>query len=254
MSIGFIGTGAITEAVVSGLYTRGAYTDRILLSRRTRERSTILAERFPQIEVISENQTLVDRCSDVFVAVLPEQASDLLDGLNFSESHRVISLVAGLSVDAIKPLIAPATQCFRAIPMPPIEFGFGPVPVFPPDEQLQALFASVGDAIPVEDEARFNAFASAGAFMATYFDFVATLAAWMEEEGVEADTAAKFSSSMVHALSKLTKRVDAEKLQKMSEACLTPGGLNEQILHALQEEGFSDSIRDQLDKIMMRLS
>ena len=36
---------------------------------------------------------------------------------------------------------------------------------------------------------------------------------------------------------RLTTRVDANKLQKMSDACLTPGGLNEQFLHACRERG-----------------
>ncbi|MEM7292070.1 MAG: NAD(P)-binding domain-containing protein, partial [Pseudomonadota bacterium] len=221
MAIGFIGTGAITEAIIIGLYTRGAYTGRILVSRRSRERSTILAERFPQVEVVDNNQSLVDRSDELFVAVLPEQVADVLGALEFKASHRVVSLVAGLSLDELSSLVGPAMQCFRVIPMPPVEFGIGPTPVCPPDAKLQSLFDTIGNAIPVDDESLFTVFSSSTAVMASYFELVANIAAWMQEEGVDAKQATLYVTSMVNALSKLTTRVDAEKLQRMSEACLT---------------------------------
>ena len=137
MRTGFIGTGAITEAIVIGLYTLGGYSERIVVSRRSRERSTILAERFPLVEVVDDNQILVDRCDQVFISVLPKQAVEVVSQLQFAAHHRVVSLVAGLSLETIASLTAPASSCFRAIPMPPIEYGLGPTPLFPPDSELE---------------------------------------------------------------------------------------------------------------------
>ena len=108
--------------------------------------------------------------------------------------------------------------------------------------------------MPVDDEGLFSVFTSATAMMAAYFDLVASVARWMEEEGVESRDAALFVSSMVQALSSLTTRADAQKLQQMSEACMTVGGLNEQVLTACRAENFNDILREQLDLVMMRLS
>ncbi len=254
MTTGFIGTGGITEAIVVGLYTCGEYEDRILISRRSRERSARLAARFPQIEVIEDNQALVYQCDQVILAVLPKDAASIIGELTFSGHQRVVSLVAGFSLSAIRNLVQPATQCFRAIPMPPVEFGLGPVPVCPPDPELMSLFNRVGDAIPLKDESLFNAFSTASASMATFFDLVANIARWMEKEKVPADQAARYVTSMMHALSKLTTQVTRDELQGMSQECLTPGGLNEQVLRGCRNENWTETLAVELDKVQLRLT
>ncbi len=254
MRTGFIGTGAITEAIVIGLYTLGGYSEPIVVSRRSRGRSTILAERFPLVEVVDDKQILVDRCDQVFISVLPKQAVEVFSQLRFAAHHRVVSLVAGLSLETIASLTAPASSCFRAIPMPPIEYGLGPTPLCPPDSELESLFNSIGNAVPVDDESLFSAFASSSATMATFFDLVAVIAKWMEVEGVSDSQSTLYVTSMMHALATLTTRVDAENLQLMSLACLTPGGLNEQVLRGCQSENWTDTVVDQLDKVRMRLA
>ncbi len=254
MTTGFIGTGAISEAIIVGLYTCGGYSESILVSRRSEERSRTLADRFQQIEIVDDNQQLLDRCDQVFIGVLPQQTEALLSSLTFADHHRVVSLAAGLSLERIRELVVPATQCFRAIPMPPIEYGLGPTPLCPPDNKLEALFNSIGNAVPIEDEVQFSVFASGSASMATFFDLVANIANWMEVEGVDPEQAALYTSSMMHALAALTTKVDSENLQLMSQACLTPGGLNEQVLLGCQSENWSGTLRAQLDQIMLRLN
>ena len=135
-----------------------------------------------------------------------------------------------------------------------IEYGLGPTPLCPPDSELEALFNSVGNAVPVDDESLFSAFASSSATMATFFDLVAVIAKWMEVEGVSDSQSTLYVTSMMHALATLTTRVDAENLQLMSLACLTPGGLNEQVLRGCQSENWTDTVVDQLDKVRMRLA
>lgn len=254
MALGFIGTGAISEAIVVGLCTCGNFHESILLSRRSEERSTALAGRFSNIEVVDSNQSIVDRCEQVMIGVLPGQIEEVLASLTFSEHHRVVSLVAGVSLEQLRTMVDPATQYFRAIPMPPIEYGLGPTPLCPPDEQLEELFNSIGNAVPLDDEMLFSVFASSSASMATFFDLIANIADWMEVEGASPDQAALYTTSMMHALAALTTKVDAENLQLMSQACLTPGGLNEQVLLGCQNENWTGTLRQQLDQIMLRLT
>ncbi len=59
MIIGFLGTGAISEAIIRGLCDKANYSDRILISQRSPERSTKLALDYDQIEVVNENALLV---------------------------------------------------------------------------------------------------------------------------------------------------------------------------------------------------
>jgi pyrroline-5-carboxylate reductase len=251
--LGFIGTGAIIEAIVTGLYKCDDYQESVLVSERSHYRSKKLHKLFPLVEIVSDNQIIVDRCDDIVVAVLPQQAHTILSSLQFRESHRIISLVAGLRLEALSKLIKPATRVCRAIPMPPNEFGLGPVPICPRNRSVEALFNRIGTAVGVDDENQFTALAAGSAVMAIFFEFVASLARWLESRDVPAKQASLYATNVIHALASMTTKADAESLQAMSEQCLTPGGLNEQVLLGCKDAGWIEIIQNELDGIMKRL-
>ncbi len=251
--LGFIGTGAITEAIIIGLYQCGDYQGKILISERSRSRSAKLRDLFPLVEIIADNQTIVDQCDDVVIAVLPEQAREVLSSLRFQPQHHVISVIAGIKLEALSSMIKPATQVCRAIPMPPIEFDLGPVPICPRDEQAEALFSRVGTAVAVDSETQFTALAAGSAVMAAFYELVASLARWLEQRGIPAKEASLYATNMIHSLASLTTKADASALQTMSEECLTAGGLNEQLLLGCKDAGWIEIMQTELDGIMTRL-
>ena len=71
MKIGFIGTGAIAEAVIVGLVEHGSFTDPVVVSARSRSRADKLSARFTNVTVEPENQDIVDAVDVLFIAVLP---------------------------------------------------------------------------------------------------------------------------------------------------------------------------------------
>ncbi|MDH3692948.1 MAG: NAD(P)-binding domain-containing protein [Gammaproteobacteria bacterium] len=251
--LGFIGTGAITEAIITGLYKCGNYQEKILISERSRDRSAKLHDLFPSVEIVTDNQSIVDRCDDIVIAVLPDQAQTVLSSLQFRSQHRVVSVVAGIKLDVLSALIKPATQVCRAIPMPPIEFGLGPVPICPRDERAEALFNRVGTAVAVDNEAQFTALATGSSVMAAFFELVASLARWLEQRNVPAKEASLYATNVIHSLACLTIKSDASTLQTMSEQCLTVGGLNEQVLLGCKDAGWIEIMQKELDRIMTRL-
>lgn len=253
MILGFIGTGAITEAMVTGLCDIGGFEERVLLTERTKERSSRLARAFSNVEVFNDNQTIVEQGECVVLAVMPEQLSDVLSTLRFRNDHRVISVVAGASLEVLRTLVSPAEKVYRAIPMPPAERGIGPIPICPPDASVEALFDRIGTAVPVRNERQFQAFAAGSALMATFFELVSSAARWLEKEGVPPKEAALYATSVFHALSTMTTEVSADRLQQMSTECLTAGGLNEQILQELRQQSWFDAVNERLDRIMIRL-
>src|SRR5262245_24309396 len=123
MKLGLVGTGAIGEAIVRGLCGAGGHREPVFVTARTQARSARLAAAFPNVRVLSANQAVVDASDWVVLAVRPEQARDVASSLRFRPEHRVISLVAGLGLDALGPLVAPASRFHRANPLPFIEHG-----------------------------------------------------------------------------------------------------------------------------------
>lgn len=99
--IGFIGCGTIAAAIATGIATAETSEDEhplvssISLSRRSKAKSAALAERFPDlVTVFDDNQDILDRADIIFITVLPQQVSEVLTSLKFDpERHNLVSLV-----------------------------------------------------------------------------------------------------------------------------------------------------------------
>ena len=84
MNIGFLGTGAITSAMVTGLCSEDGGRYGICVSPRNQGVSAQLAARFPQVTVAESNQAVLE-------AQLDQSALDFRDGriVSWSEvKHR----------------------------------------------------------------------------------------------------------------------------------------------------------------------
>lgn len=253
LKLGFIGTGGITEALITGMLNQNSFAGDVLVSRRTEARSSKLAAQFSHVTVVADNQAIVDATDWVFISVLPSQTESLLRDLRFREEQTVISMVAGRPLESLRSLVAPATNVFRIIPMPPIELGLGPIVITPPDETLCELFGKFGTAVPVKDEDQFSVFSASSAIMAAYFEWTAAQARWIEAQGVPKEQASVYATSLIRALAEMTMHVDADGLQAMSRECLTAGGLNEQVLNESIEENWFEQMDQRLDRIAQRL-
>ncbi len=250
--LGFIGTGAITEHVITGLIVKGGYAEEIVVSERSQERSRKLVERFSNVRVEPENQAIVDQVDMVFVGVLPQQTLEVLESLTFRPDQVIVSMASIVSVGQLAKVVAPATQIHRIIPMPPNEIGVGPIPIFPPSSEV--LLSQIGTMVPVEEEQHFSTFSAGSAVMATFFELVATHSKWLQEKGVPAEAATLYSTTLFQALATQMKALSPEGLQELSEECLTAGGLNEQLLMATRQEGWYEELQAGLGKILERVS
>jgi pyrroline-5-carboxylate reductase len=109
MRLGFLGTGAITSAMVTGLSaTKGEYA--MLLSPRNAVVAADLARRFPSVAMASSNQVVVDACETVVIAVRSQIVEGVLKELRFSADRDVVGVVSGFPVARLAGLVAPALQ------------------------------------------------------------------------------------------------------------------------------------------------
>jgi pyrroline-5-carboxylate reductase len=79
-SLGFIGAGAITDAVVQGLHAAGKTEHEIHLSPRSEARSRALAARYERVIREDSNAAVVAKSDIVFLAVRPQQMPDTISG------------------------------------------------------------------------------------------------------------------------------------------------------------------------------
>ncbi|MGI9519669.1 MAG: NAD(P)-binding domain-containing protein [Pirellulaceae bacterium] len=252
-ALGFIGTGAIAESVITGLIRHAGFDGEVFISERTAARSQRLADQFANVGIETDNQSIVDGSQWVFLSVLPEHARDVLRELDFRSDQTLISLVAALTIEEIVELVTPVTRAHRIIPLPPIVHGVGPLPIYPPNPEIASVFNRCGHAIEIENEDHFSAFSAASSVMAAHHRLTATIAAWIENHGLPPEMAADYASHMVHSLAEMETRCSAEELNSLAHDCLTEGGLNEQVLAELHKAGWFEKLTRRLDRIAERL-
>ena len=95
--VGFIGCGTIAAAIATGLATVEGepLVESLSISRRSKAKSEALKARFPDlVTVYDDNQDILDQADIIFITVLPQQASEILQSLKFDTNrHHLVSLV-----------------------------------------------------------------------------------------------------------------------------------------------------------------
>lgn len=250
---GFVGTGAITRAMVEGL---SAVDDppTVVLSPRGAAVGAALAARFANVRVAGDNQAVVDAAPLVVLAPRPVDARGVLDGLTFRSEHVVVSVVAGLALDDLRAAVSPARAVARAIPLPTVATRQGLVPVCPPETAAVALFDRLGDVVALEDETAFDSFSAASAFAATQLDLLATVEAWLVGRGVPAADARAYVADLVRGLSEAIGDEPGRGLPALADDHATPGGLNEQVRTYVRDQGVHALVATALDDVARRVA
>ena len=253
MNVGFIGVGTITEAVVTGLCEAGARGLSILLSPRNRERSRNLSERHAAVEVAANNQQVLDRSDLVFLAVRPQDAGKVLGALGFRRDLKVVSFIATMSSGEIGRLVQPARFLGRVAPVPPVARRTGPIAICPPNRELADLFDPVATVIQVSDEAQLDAFFSASALMAPYFELLESVSTWLRAQGVDASDADRYTGSLFRGIAGRSTQPTGEGFADLVEEHATRAGINEQLRRELLASGLYERVRAGLDLIQARM-
>jgi pyrroline-5-carboxylate reductase len=254
MTLGFVGTGAITAAIVTGLNSGDGPRHNIRLSPRNADVATGLASRFDNVTVCGSNQEALDTSDAVVLAVRPQVAEEVLSGLHFLSGQIVISLVAGFSVRRIADLVSPARRIWRAIPLPSVARRRSPIAVYPAGGPAAELFAPLGQVFEIETEDHLNVFSAATSTMAAYFGFAGHIAAWVARKGVPEQQGREYLAQMFAGLSDAGQEASQRSFEDLAVAHATPGGLNEQVLRDLTDRGVFDTLAQALDSVHRRAS
>jgi pyrroline-5-carboxylate reductase len=253
LRIGFIGTGHITKAFVIGLCTSPVPPERVLLSPRNAVTAAGLAERHRGVAVAADNQAVIDGSDWVVLAVRPQVAREVLTPLVFRPAQKVVSFIAPIADEWIDNAVRPARLLARVAPLPPVERRLGPIAFFPFDAEVEALIARVGRPVAVADKRGVLVLWALTALMATHYAVIEKAAAWAAENGVPADSAATYATSMYEALSIIAATPGAAPLDELVRSAQTRGGLNEQVLRELTEARWLERMDASLDGIVKRL-
>ena len=254
MKLGFIGTGKITSSVVTGICGSKIPYKKIILSPRNRNISQKLKKKFRKVSIAKNNQEILNSCSWIFLAVTPTIGQKIIKNLKFKSSQTIVSFISTMTLPQLKKAIKVKAKIFRAIPLPPISLGKGPVPVFPPNKKVKNFFDKLGTTVEINNEKLSKNFWSTSGMMAPFYELLRTMSNWLVKRGVKRDKAQKYITSLFVALSEdavVNSKKDLKYLVKESQ---TPRGLNEQGVKELRKAGFYRSSEKTLNSILKRLN
>ena len=253
MNLGFIGTGEITKAVVIGILNSKIKYKKIYLSKRNIKISSYLKKKSKKIFVLNKNQEIIDKSNWVFLSVTPKVGKKIIKDFKFRKSQKVISFISTIKMNELRKYIGKNIEIIRAIPLPPISLGLGPVPMFPKNKAVKNFFDKIGNAIEIKNENLSLNFWTMSSMMAPYYEILGTLTEWLTKRGLNKKESEKYITSLFLALSKNASKNIYKDLSVLVKKSQTPKGLNEQALKDLKKMNFFKKLKSTSNNIFKRL-
>lgn len=252
VNIGFIGTGVIASALVTGFCSSDGLDHRIYLSPRNAERAAELAGRFRNVTVCSSNQEVLDKAEWIVIAVVPKYGEEVLRSLSFKKEHRVINLMSSRKLPEIAGWIGTTRTLVHMVPLPFASKRIGPIAIFPNDKDVAELFAPIGSIVGVGDVGQIEALQAITGLVSSYYTLLLEIVRWAEGEGLSREEANNYTTALFKALSEQVCDAEADELERLAGE-MTPGGINEMALTAIKEHGGFEAWIRALDPALARL-
>ena len=254
MILGFIGTGNIVSDVVTGICKSKISFKKIIISPRNKQKAQTLKKKFKKVVIAKDNQDVINKSDWVFLGVLPEVGEKILPKLNFKNKQIIVSFISTINYARLKRIVKKKLKIVRAIPMPPIRLGKGPVAIFPPDRKVKDFFNKIGTTIEIRNEKLSNNFWAISGTMASFYELVKVLSDWLTKKKLNRIQAQQYITSLYSALAELASVNSKKPLKNFVAESQTPGGLNWQGVNELRKSGYYKSLEKSVNNILKRLN
>lgn len=195
--LGFIGCGTIVTSVVEGICAlptvqrdRTFHALRMLkgplmLSPRGHLNTALLQRAHPGlVQVARSNQHVIDDSDTVVLGLTPQDAEGALAPLRFRQDQTVVSLMHGVSPDALAALpTSRAGRVVRVNPLPAVAHHAGIAAIWPPHADVARLFRLLGSVYEAQTLEQFHAMHAATTVMGPLYAMQLAVAQWLVKAG-----------------------------------------------------------------------
>lgn len=258
-TIGFIGGGSITRALVLGFLDAGFAIENICVADPSREVRERLSETCV-IKTVEDNLKLVN-CSDIIIlAVIPQIAADVLTQISKENwtNKVIISLLAGVSTGTIESHFTTPSRVVRAMPSTLAEIReavtgicAGSVATSNDMQLAKNLFSLIGT-VQVVNESQMNAVTGLSGTGPVY---IATVVEALAEGGILVGLPAHIAYAMAAQTVKSAAQLlikTGEHPAVMRDGVCTPGGTGISAVHVLEKGGLRSTLIDAISLAVKR--
>jgi len=251
-TIGFIGAGAMAEALIKGAL-QGGFTEpgHIWASDLSEDRGHWLTEKFG-INFTADNKYLIRNVDVVIYAVKPHILEDVLAEVkpHTAEKQLHISIAAGISLAFIEGRLPPGTPVVRVMPNTPCLVGEGASAYAPgsavgPDDEMLVtwLLNCAGVSVRVHENLMNAVTGLSGSGPAYVFLILEALIDGGVKAGLPRDTAATLAAQTVLGAARLLLETK-EHPARLKDMVTTPGGTTIAGLHVLEQGKLRGTLMD----------
>jgi pyrroline-5-carboxylate reductase len=253
--IGFVGGGNMAGALVRGLLQSKTVTpDQIRASDVKQERLAELHDKYG-VETSADNEELARWADVVVIAVKPQIVDRVLGAVAsaLSEGDLVVSIAAGVPIEALEARLPPGTRVVRAMPNTAAIALAAATAIAPGAhataadvEVARALFEAVGRCV-VLDESLLDAVTGlSGSGPAYVMLMIEALADGGVKVGLGRDTALLLAAQTVYGAAKLQLET-GEHPGRLKDMVTSPGGTAIAGLHTLEAGGLRRTLIDAVE-------
>ncbi|MDP6980585.1 MAG: pyrroline-5-carboxylate reductase [Myxococcota bacterium] len=251
--IGFIGCGAMAQALAGGLVAAGVAPER-LRGADVAEASRKAFEEELGIATFADNDELVRAVDTLVVCVKPDVVATVLEGLDTTTApgdKLWVSLAAGVSIDVFEDALPSASRVVRCMPNTPALVGEGATALCPnadaSDDDVRAaraLFEAVGTTWLTDNEAHLDAVTGlSGSGPAYVFLVLEALGDAGVRQGLPRDAAYQLAFHTVLGAARLA--IDSgEHPGVLKDRVTSPGGTTIAGLERLEQGGVRAALYD----------
>ena len=253
--IGFIGGGAMAEALASGLIAAGVAPADILIADVAAARREHLAAALG-VRTAQANAEVARSSQIAVLAVKPDVVGPVLENLREAETANTnaplwVSIAAGVPIARLEAQLPEGARVVRAMPNTPALVRTGATAIcgnarVTRDDlaAARALFDSVGITWEAPSEDLLDPVTGlSGSGPAYVFAFLEALTEAGEQAGLPAEAAARLAAQTVYGAAKLALESDRTPAE-LREQVSSPGGTTLAGLARLEAAGFRAAVRD----------
>ena len=244
--IGFIGGGAMCEALVGGLLAKGMLKpSQVTVCDVVKERLQVLKERYG-IHIADSSQSVAASADILFLTVKPQVMAAVLEGIAGSVPKKslVVSIAAGIKTSTIERYIR-ETPVVRVMPNTPVAVGEGMAAVARgtcADENaahiVSEMFSAVGLAIQVDESMMDAVTGLSGSGPAFFFMMLDALSDAGVRVGLPRQNALMLSAQTMLGAARMVLET-GEHPGKLKDMVTSPAGTTIAGIHVLE----SNSVR-----------
>jgi len=252
--IAFIGSGAMAEAMISGLLRHKLARPENLYASDTRIERVVELHKKYGVEPFTDNNQAANHAEVVVLSVKPQRLTDVLGNLKdgVPESAVVLSIVAGATIEKISKGLSHAAVV-RSMPNTPAQIGEG-ITVWIPSpavsesqkETARTILGALGEEIIVDDE---NYLDMATALSGTGPAYVFIFMEAMIDAGVHMGFSRRVSEQLVIQTLRgsvdfyqAVNRKSSVHVAALKNQVTSPGGTTAEALYYLEKAGFRTAI------------